>query len=54
MSRQVQVLKQAGLVVDCRQAQRVRYWINQGLPRPLFQLVEAGLERETSVGKITG
>lgn len=43
MSRHMQVLKQAGLVVDRRDAQWVRYRINPDLSPPLAQLVEAAL-----------
>ena len=45
MSRHMQVLKQAGLVVDRRDAQWVRYRINPDLSPPLARLVEAALER---------
>jgi ArsR family transcriptional regulator len=46
MSRHMQVLKQAGLVVDRRDAQWVRYRINPEMPQPLARLVGAALERE--------
>lgn len=46
MSRHMQVLKQAGLVVDRRDAQWVRYRINPELPPSLARLVEAALERQ--------
>jgi ArsR family transcriptional regulator, arsenate/arsenite/antimonite-responsive transcriptional repressor len=45
MSRHMQVLKQAGLVLDRRDAQWVRYRINLDLPLSLTRLVEAALER---------
>lgn len=46
MSRHMQVLRQAGLVVDRRDAQWVRYRINPDLPPSLIRLVEAALERQ--------
>jgi ArsR family transcriptional regulator len=46
MSRHMQVLKQAGLVVDRRDAQWVRYRINPDLRPSLARLVEAALERQ--------
>ncbi len=46
MSRHMQVLRQAGLVVDRRAAQWVRYRINPDLPPSLIRLVEAALERQ--------
>lgn len=49
MSRHMQVLKQAGLVLDRRDAQWVRYRINPDLPPSLIQLVEAALERPIMV-----
>ena len=49
MSRHMQVLKQAGLVVDRRDAQWVRYRINPKLPPPLVRLLEAALERQIIV-----
>ena len=45
MSRHMQVLKQAGLVLDRRDAQWVRYRINPDLSPSLARLVEAALER---------
>lgn len=45
MSRHMQVLKQAGLVVDRRDAQWVRYRVNPDLAPRLARLVEAALER---------
>ncbi|MCL7466781.1 metalloregulator ArsR/SmtB family transcription factor [Phaeovulum sp. NW3] len=44
MSRHMQVLKQAGFVVDRRDAQWVRYKINPDLSPRLVRLVEAALE----------
>ncbi|WP_168733046.1 ArsR/SmtB family transcription factor [Aliigemmobacter aestuarii] len=49
MSRHMQVLRQAGLVVDRRDAQWVRYRINPDLSPPLIRLVEAALERRIMV-----
>ena len=46
MSRHMQVLKQAGLVVDRRDAQWVRYRIKPDLSPSLARLVEATLERQ--------
>ena len=46
MSRHMQVLKQAGLVVDRRDAQWVRYRLNPDLSPPLARLVAAALERD--------
>ncbi|MEZ5796735.1 MAG: metalloregulator ArsR/SmtB family transcription factor [Paracoccaceae bacterium] len=43
MSRHMQVLKQAGLVVDRRDAQWVRYRLRPGLAPPLARLIEAAL-----------
>lgn len=45
MSRHMQVLKQAGLVVDRRDAQWVCYRINPELTQSQARLVEAALER---------
>ena len=42
----MQVLKQAGLVVDRRDAQWVRYRLNPDLSPPLARLVAAALERD--------
>ncbi len=53
MSRHMQILKQAALVVDRRDAQWVRYRINPGLPEPLARLVDAALERETMISEPT-
>lgn len=41
MSRHMQVLKQAGLVVDRRDAQWVRYRLNPDLPVEIADVVEA-------------
>ena len=49
MSRHMRVLKQAGLVVDRRDAQWVRYRINPELPPSLARLVEAALEQQIVV-----
>jgi len=49
MSRHMQVLKQAGLVVDRRDAQWVRYRVNPELPPPLVRLLEAALQRQVIV-----
>ena len=49
MSRHMQVLKQAGLVLDRRDAQWVRYRISPELSPSLARLVEAALERPIMV-----
>lgn len=46
MSRHMQVLKQAGLVVDRRDAQWVRYRIRADLPTHLRELLAAALVEE--------
>lgn len=46
MSRHMQVLKQAGLVVDRRDAQWVRYRIRPDLPPQLRALLSAALAAE--------
>jgi ArsR family transcriptional regulator len=46
VSRHLQVLKQAGLVVDRRDAQGVRFRINPELPQSHARLVEAAPERQ--------
>ena len=46
MSRHMQVLKQAGLVVDRRNAQWVRYRIRPDLPPHLCALLAAALVEE--------
>lgn len=53
MSRHMQVLKQAGLVRDRRDAQWVRYRINPDLAPSLARLVEAALERPIMVTEWT-
>ena len=49
MSRHMQVLKQAGLVVDRRDAQWVRYRLNPDLSPPLVRLIAAALERDITI-----
>ena len=46
MSRHMLVLKQAGLVVDRRDAHWVRYRINPDLPKNIRMLVDAALSEE--------
>jgi ArsR family transcriptional regulator len=43
MSRHMQVLKQAGLVVDRRDAQWVRYRLNPDMPENVRLLIDAAL-----------
>jgi len=43
MSRHMQILKQAGLVVDRRDAQWVRYRLNTDMPVEIADVVEAVL-----------
>lgn len=43
MSRHMQVLRQAGLVLDRRDAQWVRYRLNPDLPPPVARLVRAAV-----------
>ena len=43
MSRHMQVLKQAGLVVDRRDAQWVRYRLNPDLPPEFVKVIDAVL-----------
>lgn len=50
MSRHMQVLKQAGLVVDRRDAQWVRYRINPDLSVVVSSLLDAALAREFLAG----
>lgn len=52
MSRHMQVLKQAGLVVDRRDAQWVRYRINPAMAPSLRRLIEAALERQIMVWEL--
>lgn len=49
MSRHMQVLKQAGLVVDRRDAQWVRYRIDPDLAPALSRLLAAALDRPVAV-----
>ena len=44
MSRHMVTLRQAGLVVDRRDAQWVRYRLNPGMPPSVRHLLEAALE----------
>lgn len=46
MSRHMQVLKQAGLVVDRRDAQWVRYRLNPDMPEYVSLLIDAALMEE--------
>jgi ArsR family transcriptional regulator, arsenate/arsenite/antimonite-responsive transcriptional repressor len=46
MSRHMQVLKQAGLVVDRRDAQWVRYRLNSDMPENVRILIDAALMEE--------
>lgn len=46
MSRHMQVLKQAGLVLDRRDAQWVRYRLNPALPTNIRTLLAAALAEE--------
>jgi len=48
MSRHMQVLKQAGLVVDRRDAQWVRYRLSPALPPNIKALLAAALAEEVS------
>ena len=48
MSRHMQVLKQAGLVVDRRDAQWVRYRLNPDLPDNIRLLIDAALTEEVT------
>ncbi len=47
MSRHMQVLKQAGLVIDRRDAQWVRYRLNPDLPAGIASVLKAVLDVET-------
>jgi len=47
MSRHMALLKRAGVVVDRRDAQWVRYRRNPDLPRPLTRIVDAVLASMT-------
>lgn len=44
MSRHMLALRQAGLVVDRRDAQWVRYRLNPAMPAPVQKLLRAALE----------
>jgi len=48
MSRHMQVLKRAGLVVDRRDAQWVRYRLNPDLPEEIAAVVEAAFAAAAS------
>jgi ArsR family transcriptional regulator len=48
MSRHMQVLKQAGLVLDRRDAQWVRYRLNPDMPRKVRILVAAALTEDVA------
>ncbi|MBD3801654.1 MAG: metalloregulator ArsR/SmtB family transcription factor [Thioclava sp.] len=47
MSRHMQTLKQAGLVVDRRDAQWVRYRLNPDMPQEIRAVVDAVLAADT-------
>jgi ArsR family transcriptional regulator len=49
MSRHMQVLKQAGLVIDRRDAQWLRYRLNPDLPRSIATVLEAVLRVEAQL-----
>ena len=51
MSRHMQVLKQAGLVVDRRDAQWVRYRRNPAMSKTLTNLVDSILSLENKTNK---
>ncbi|MCV2894005.1 ArsR/SmtB family transcription factor [Lentibacter sp. XHP0401] len=46
MSRHMQTLKQAGLVIDRRDAQWVRYRLNPHMPRNITSVLKAVLDAE--------
>ena len=48
MSRHMQTLKQAGLVVGRRDAQWVRYRLNPGMPSDVRRIIDAVLEAASS------
>jgi ArsR family transcriptional regulator len=52
MSRHMQTLKQAGLVVDRRDAQWVRYRLNPSLPAAVRRLLDAALDLPPDAGRI--
>ena len=51
MSRHMKILKQAGLVVDRRDAQWVRYRRNPALPREITSAIDAIFAAETTAQK---
>lgn len=51
MSRHMQVLRQAGLMVDRRDAQWVRYRTNPELSPALARLVGAALDQGLTIGE---
>lgn len=52
MSRHMATLRQAGLVVDRRDAQWVRYRINPAMPAPVRRLVDAALDLTETAERI--
>ena len=52
VSRHMQVLKQAGLVTDRRDAQRVLYRINPALPAELRGLLDSVMAAETAARRV--
>ncbi|MFT5742804.1 MAG: ArsR family transcriptional regulator [Paracoccaceae bacterium] len=52
MSRHMQTLKQAGLVIDRRDAQWVRYRLNPELPQNIASVLAAVLNVETKPEKV--
>lgn len=51
VSRHMQILKQAGLVVDRRDAQWVRYRMNPDLSPHIARLVHAALDCDPAIGE---
>jgi ArsR family transcriptional regulator, arsenate/arsenite/antimonite-responsive transcriptional repressor len=51
MSRHMKILKQAGLVIDRRDAQWVRYRRNPALPREITSALDAIFAAETAAQK---
>jgi len=51
MSRHMKILKQAGLVIDRRDAQWVRYRRNPALPREITSAIDAIFTAETAAQK---
>lgn len=51
VSRHMQVLKQAGLVTDRRDAQRVLYRINPALAPEFFEVVQAAMSAEAAAAR---